>query len=316
MSAQVKSFTREEVAAIYESPLPELIMRAMVIHRQHHDPVAIQHCTLANIKSGGCPEDCAYCPQSAHYNTNVRDENLAPIEDVLVQARAARDAGSTRFCMGASWRSARDDSDFDKVLDLVRQVRDMGMEACVTLGMLTREQARRLKEAGLTSYNHNLDTSREFYPNIVTTRTYEDRLQTLRFIQEAGIEVCCGGILGMGESRADRVALLTELANLSPQPHSVPINALMPVEGTPLEGLPTIDPIEMVRAIATARIVMPRSRVRLAAGRTNMTDEAQALCFLAGANSIFTGEKLLTTPNPGTSHDEALLKKLGMVKMR
>ena len=316
MRAQIETYTREEVAAIYGSPLPELMIRAMVIHRQHHDPLVIQHCTLANIKAGGCPEDCAYCPQSAHYNTGVRNEKLAAVDDVLAQARAARDSGSTRFCMGASWRSVRDDSDFEDVLSLVRQVREMGMEACVTLGMLTREQAIRLKEAGLTSYNHNLDTSPEFYGQIVTTRTYADRLETLQHIQEAGIEVCCGGILGMGESRADRVALLTELANLSPQPHSVPINALVPVEGTPLQDRPVIDAIEMVRAIATARILMPHSRVRLAAGRANMTDEAQALCFLAGANSIFTGEKLLTTPNPGCSHDDALLDKLGLAKMR
>ena len=316
MTTQTQAYTREEVGAIYGSPLPELMIRAMIIHRQHHDPLAIQHCTLANIKAGGCPEDCAYCPQSAHYSTTVRNEKLSPVDDVLEQARAARDAGSTRFCMGASWRSARDDSDFDQVLELVRQVREMGMEACVTLGMLTREQAQRLKNAGLTSYNHNLDTSPEFYPNIVTTRTYQDRLDTLQNIQDAGIEVCCGGILGMGESRADRIALLTELANLNPQPHSVPINALVPVAGTPLENQPIVDPIEMVRAIATARILMPQARVRLAAGRSTMSDEAQALCFLAGANSIFTGEKLLTTPNPGTTHDDALLEKLGMVKMR
>ncbi|MBX7245461.1 MAG: biotin synthase BioB [Candidatus Sumerlaeaceae bacterium] len=313
-SVETKSaaITREEVREIYESPFPLLVFRAMAIHRQHNDPAAVQHCTLSNIKSGGCPEDCGYCPQSAHYKTGIKGERLEPVAEVLGQARAAREAGSTRFCMGAAWREVRDGQDFDQVLQMVRGVREMGMEACVTLGMLNESQAKRLKEAGLTAYNHNLDTSREFYPSIITTRTYDDRLNTLRHVRAAGIEVCCGGILGMGESREDRIGLLWELANMDPQPESVPINALVPVEGTPMGDRTPIDAIEMARAIATARILMPHARVRLSAGRTEMADEAQALCFLAGANSIFTGEKLLTTPNPGISHDAALMEKLGM----
>ncbi len=308
--------TREEVAALYELPLPNLVFRAMEVHRQHHDPLTIQHCTLSNIKSGGCPEDCHYCPQSAHFHTGVQPEPLMTVDSVMQQAAAARDAGSTRFCMGAAWREVRDGGDFNTVLEMVRQVRELGMEACVTLGMITPEQAARLAEAGLTSYNHNLDTSPEFYEEIITTRTYEDRLSTIANVRGAGIEVCCGGILGMGESRADRVALLCELANLNPYPESVPINALVPVEGTPLENRPVIDGIEMVRAVAVARILMPTARVRLSAGRTDMSDETQALCFLAGANSIFTGDKLLTTPNPGINHDETLLAKLGMKRMQ
>lgn len=305
---------RERVREVYELPLPDLVFWAMLVHRRHHDPHYIQHCTLGNIKAGGCPEDCAYCPQSAHYKTGVRNEPLADLETIVEQAKAAKAAGSTRFCMGAAWRNPRNPEEFERVLEMIRTVRALGMETCVTLGMLTREQAQRLKEAGLTAYNHNLDTSPEYYPEIISTHTYEDRLETLRYVREAGIEVCSGGIIGMGESRADRVGLLTELANLEPYPESVPINALVPIEGTPLEGQPPIDAIEMVRTIATARIIMPRARVRLAAGRTRMTDEAQAMCFLAGANSIFTGEKLLTTPNPGLSHDEQLLAKLGMQK--
>lgn len=305
---------RERTRELYELPLPELALWAMTVHRRHHDPLHIQHCTLSNIKAGGCPEDCGYCPQSAHFKTGMRGEPMLDLETVLCQAREARDAGSTRFCMGAAWRDVRDGADFEHVLEMVREVRALGMEACVTLGMLTPAQALKLRDAGLTSYNHNLDTSREFYPEIISTRTYEERIDTLRNVRAAGIEVCSGGIIGMGENREDRVGLLCELANLEPYPESVPINALVPVEGTPLATRPPVDGIEMVRAIATARILMPRARVRLAAGRTGMTDEAQALCFLVGANSIFTGEKLLTTPNPGTSHDEALLAKLGMKK--
>lgn len=309
-----RPLTRARVREIYEMPFPDLVFWAMVVHRSHHNPRMIQHCTLGNIKAGGCPEDCAYCPQSAFYKTGVRNEPLADLETVLAQAKAAKAAGSTRFCMGAAWRSPRNEEEFERVLEMIQAVRALGMEACVTLGMLTAEQARRLKEAGLTAYNHNLDTSPEFYPEIISTHTFEDRLQTLRYVREAGIEICSGGIIGMGESREDRVGLLCELANLEPYPESVPINALVPVEGTPLAGLPPIDAIEMVRTIATARIIMPRARVRLSAGRTRMTDEAQAMCFLAGANSIFTGEKLLTTPNPGLNHDEQLMAKLGMEK--
>lgn len=305
---------REAVRSVYEAPLPDLLLQAMLVHRSHHNPQAVQHCTLSNIKSGGCPEDCAYCPQSAHYKTGVDSERLLDVDQVVSQARAAREAGSTRFCMGAAWRGPRNNEEFERVLEMVRQVRSLGMETCVTLGLLTVEQARRLADAGLKAYNHNLDTSPEYYDQIITTRTYEDRLQTLRHVREAGIEVCCGGILGMGESREDRIGLLTELANLDPYPESVPINALVPVAGTPLGGQTPIDALEMVRAVATARILMPTARVRLSAGRMNMTDEAQALCFLAGANSIFAGDRLLTTPNPGEDHDSALLSRIGMIR--
>lgn len=306
--------SRDTVREIYNRPLPDLVFEAMTIHRQHNDPRAVQHCTLSNIKSGGCPEDCKYCPQSAHYKTGVTAERLIDLDEVTAQAEAAKAAGSTRFCMGAAWRNPRDGKEFESVLEMIRRVNAMGMESCVTLGMLTTEQARRLKEAGLKAYNHNLDTSPEYYKEIITTRTYEDRLATIRNVREAGIEVCCGGILGMGESREDRIGLLAELANLDPQPESVPINALVPVEGTPLGDKQPVDGIEMVRCIATARILMPLSRVRLSAGRMEMSDETQALCFLAGANSIFAGEKLLTTPNPGTDHDSSLMENLGMYR--
>jgi biotin synthase len=309
-----RPLTRERVSSIYEMPLPDLFFWAMLVHRQHHHPLQIQHCTLGNIKAGGCPEDCAYCPQSAHYKTGVRNEPMADVDTIVEQAKAAKAAGSTRFCMGAAWRNPRNEQEFEKVLEMIRAVRALGMEACVTLGMLTAEQARRLKDAGLTAYNHNLDTSPEYYPEIISTHTYEERLQTLRYVREAGIEICSGGIIGMGESREDRIGLLTELANLDPYPESVPVNALVPVEGTPLAEAPPLDVFEIVRTIATARIIMPRARVRLAAGRTRMSDEAQAMCFLAGANSLFTGEKLLTTPNPGLSHDEMLVARLGMEK--
>lgn len=306
--------TRDTVREIYNRPLPDLVFEAMTIHRQHNDPRAVQHCTLSNIKSGGCPEDCKYCPQSAHYKTGVAAERLIDLDEVTAQAEAAKAAGSTRFCMGAAWRNPRDGKEFDSVLEMIRRVNAMGMESCVTLGMLNADQACRLKEAGLKAYNHNLDTSPEYYKEIITTRTYEDRLATIRNVREAGIEVCCGGILGMGESREDRIGLLAELANLDPQPESVPINALVPVEGTPLGDKQPVDGIEMVRCIATARILMPLSRVRLSAGRMEMSDETQALCFLAGANSIFAGERLLTTPNPGTDHDAGLMENLGMYR--
>ncbi len=314
METSAPAITRDAVRAVYELPLPELLFRAMTTHRQFHDPLAVQHCTLGNIKSGGCPEDCKYCPQSAHYKTGVQAERLIDLDELTQQAQAARDTGSTRFCMGAAWRSPREGKEFDQVLEMIRRVNDMGMESCVTLGMLSPDQARRLKDAGLKAYNHNLDTSPEYYGEIITTRTYEDRLQTLRHVREAGIDVCCGGILGMGESREDRIGLLTELANLQPHPESVPINALVPVAGTPLGDRTPVDGIEMARCIATARIIMPRSRVRLSAGRTAMTDETQALCFMAGANSIFTGEKLLTTPNPGEDQDGRLMQTLGMYR--
>jgi biotin synthase len=305
-------WTDREIAAIYGLPLPELIFRAQTVHRAHHDPTKVQLCTLLSIKTGGCPEDCAYCPQSVRYSTGVESEDLLDVGEVLEAARRAKEAGSTRFCMGAAWRRVREGEEFDRVLDMVRGVRELGLEACCTLGMLTLGQAERLAEAGLSAYNHNLDSGPQFYGRIITTRTYDDRLETLAHVRAAGITVCSGGILGMGESLADRIAMLGVLARLDPHPESVPVNALVAVEGTPLADRPPLDPIEMVRMIATARILMPASFVRLSAGRTAMSDETQALCFLAGANSIFAGEKLLTTPNPGQDHDEALLGRLGL----
>ena len=305
-------WTDREIAAVYSLPLPELIFRAQTVHRVHHDPTKVQLCTLLSIKTGGCPEDCAYCPQSVRYSTGVESEDLMDVDEVLEAARRAKEAGSTRFCMGAAWRRVREGEEFDRVLAMVRGVRELGLEACCTLGMLTSGQAERLAEAGLSAYNHNLDTGPQFYGRIITTRTYDDRLETLAHVRAAGITVCSGGILGMGESLADRIGMLGVLARLDPHPESVPVNALVAVEGTPLADRPPLDPIEMVRMIATARILMPASFVRLSAGRTAMSDETQALCFLAGANSIFTGEKLLTTPNPGQDHDEALLGRLGL----
>jgi biotin synthase len=305
----------EELAEVYGLPLPELVFRAQVAHRACHDPRKIQLCTLLSIKTGGCPEDCAYCPQSVRYTTEVEPQDLLEVDAVLEAARQAKANGSSRFCMGAAWRRVRDGAELDRVLAMVRGVRALGLEACCTLGMLTREQAERLAEAGLTAYNHNLDTGPGYYGKIITTRTYDDRLRTLGHVRDAGITVCSGGILGMGESLGDRISLLGVLARLDPHPESVPINALVRVAGTPLAGQPPLDPIELARTIATARIAMPASMVRLSAGRTEMSTATQALCFLAGANSIFTGEKLLTTPNPGQDHDEALLAKLGLVPL-
>jgi biotin synthase len=305
-------WTTEGVEAIYGLPLTELLYRAQTIHRLYHDPAAVQRCTLLSIKTGGCPEDCAYCPQSAHYDTGVAPGGLLDGSAVLACAREARDKGSTRFCMGAAWREVRDGHAFDSVLEMVEGVAELGMEVCATLGMLTRDQAARLKASGLTAYNHNLDTSPEFYPEIITTRTYEERLQTLTFVQEAGIQVCCGGIVGMGESARDRCALLAQLGRLDPHPESLPVNLLVRAPGTPLAGSADLDPLELVRTVAAARIVAPRSRVRLSAGRLSLTAEAQALCFLAGANSIFSGEKLLTTPNPARDEDERLMERLGL----
>jgi biotin synthase len=303
---------KAEVQVIYDTPLPELIFRAQTTHRQFHEPDRVQTCQLISIKTGGCPEDCAYCPQSAHYDAEVERQGLLDSEHVINVARDARAKGVTRMCMGAAWRDAPQGREFEKVLEMVRGVSALGLEVCCTLGMLTEQQAVRLKEAGLTAYNHNLDTSPEFYGSIITTRVYDDRLKTLAAVRKAGITVCCGGILGMGEQASDRVGLLHQLATLKPHPESVPINMLVRVEGTPLASMPPLDPLEMVRAIATARILMPRSRVRLAAGRKQLSAEAVTLCFLAGANSIFVGEKLLTTPNPGPDEDEQLLHSLGM----
>ncbi|CAN5399105.1 biotin synthase BioB [soil metagenome] len=305
------SFSREDVRAIFEQSFPELLFQAATIHREHHDPSKVQLCRLENIKSGKCSEDCKYCPQSAHYDTGIPEYGLENVEDVLEAAGRAREEGATRFCMGAAWRGPKNNADFDRVLDMIRGVRSLGMEACVTLGLLNAEQAQRLAEAGLTAYNHNLDTSPEYYPEIITTRTFQDRLNTIGHVRDAGITVCSGGIIGMGEAREDRIGLLESLANLDPQPESVPINVLVRVKGTPLEEVAPVDPIELVRCIATARILMPRSRVRLSAGRMEMSRELQAMCFFAGANSIFTGDRLLTTPNPGGS-DLEMLKSLGM----
>jgi biotin synthase len=280
-------WTVSEIRAIHDLPLPQLMLRAQTVHQQHHQPEEVQLCSLLSVKTGGCPEDCAYCPQSSRHDTEVNVERMMSKDEVLDAAGRARAAGATRFCMGAAWREVKDGPAFDNVLAMVRGVREMGMEACVTLGMLNEQQARKLADAGLSAYNHNLDTSKEFYGSIITTRTFEDRLTTLRNVRRAGITVCSGGIIGMGESIGDRCGMLMTLANLDPHPESVPINALVAVEGTPLAGRPPVDPIELVRMIATARIMMPQSKVRLSAGRMAMTREAQLLCLLAGANSIF-----------------------------
>ena len=307
-------WTRAEVRALFELPFPELIFRAQRIHRLHFDPTEVQISTLISIKTGGCPEDCAYCPQSVHYQTSVKAEKLMRVDAVVTEARAAQSAGASRFCMGAAWREPKD-RDLDTVCEMVAGVKAIGLETCATLGMLTRQQARRLKAAGLDYYNHNLDTSPEYYGAIITTRAYQDRLDTLGHVRDAGIRVCCGGIVGMGENAEDRVGMITTLANLPAHPESVPINLLVKVEGTPLASADALDPIDFVRTIAVARITMPKSVVRLSAGREDMREETQALCFLAGANSIFYGPKLLTTPNPERDRDRRLMDKLGLVPM-
>jgi biotin synthase len=308
------AWTREAVEALLNLPFAELVFRAQSVHRKHFDPVEVQISTLLSIKTGGCPEDCAYCPQSARYDTSVDASKLMAVEAVLTEARAALAQGASRFCMGAAWRSPKD-HDLDAVCEMVEGVRALGLETCVTLGMLTGMQARRLKAAGLDYYNHNLDTSPEHYGAIITTRVYQDRLDTLGHVRDAGIHVCCGGIVGLGEDAADRAGLIATLASLPKPPESVPINALVRVEGTPLADAAPVDAIDFVRVIAAARITMPTSFVRLSAGREAMTDEAQALCFLAGANSIFCGPKLLTTPNAGRDRDQILLGRLGMRAM-
>jgi biotin synthase len=307
-------WTRAEVRALFDLPFPDLIYQAQTVHRAYFDPTEVQVSTLLSIKTGGCPEDCAYCPQSAKFDTGVKAEKLMDVDAVLGEARAAKEAGASRFCMGAAWRSPKD-RDLDKVCAMIEGVRAMGMETCVTLGMLTGQQARRLKASGLDYYNHNLDTSPEYYDQIITTRTYQDRLDTLDHVRDAGIHVCCGGIVGMGESADDRVGMIATLASLPVHPESVPINMLVQVEGTPLSTGGTFDALEFVRAVAAARITMPRSLVRLSAGREEMSDEMQALCFLAGANSIFYGPKLLTTPNPAADHDKDLMNRLGLRPM-
>jgi biotin synthase len=307
-------WTRDEVRALFDLPFPELIFRAQSVHRQNFDPAAVQISTLLSIKTGGCPEDCAYCPQSARYDTGVRAEKLMALDAVLAEARAAKSAGASRFCMGAAWREPKD-RDLESVCAMVEGVKSLGLETCATLGMLTALQARRLKDSGLDYYNHNLDTSPEFYGEIITTRTYRDRLETLDHVRAAGIHVCCGGIVGMGEAREDRIGMIATLASLPAHPESVPINMLVRVAGTPLAGEQNLDPIEFVRTVAAARITMPRSVVRLSAGREDMSEETQALCFLAGANSIFYGPKLLTTPNPGRDRDRELMDRLGLSPM-
>jgi biotin synthase len=307
-------WTREEVRALFALPFPDLIFRAAAVHRQNFDPAEVQISTLLSIKTGGCPEDCAYCPQSAKFDTGVTAEKLMELDAVLAEARAAKAGGASRFCMGAAWRSPKD-RDLDKVCAMVEGVKALGMETCVTLGMLTGEQAHRLKNCGLDYYNHNLDTSPEFYGEIITTRSYQDRLDTLQYVRNAGIHVCCGGIVGMGEGLDDRIGMIATLASLPVHPESVPINMLVQVEGTPLAGQAKLDAFDFVRTIAVARICMPASVVRLSAGREDMSEETQALCFIAGANSIFYGPKLLTTPNPGRDRDMALLDKLGLRPM-
>jgi biotin synthase len=308
-------FERSFVRSLYDTPLFELLDRARAVQREHHPGHEVQLCTLLSVKTGGCPEDCAYCPQSSHYATDVGPEKMLDVGEVLAAARRAKEHVSTRFCMGAAWREVKDGPAFERVLAMVRGVKAEGLEACVTLGMLTDSQAARLKEAGLDAYNHNLDTSREHYRSIISTRSYDDRLRTLESVRKAGITVCSGGIIGMGESADDRCEMLRTLANLDPQPESVPINALVRVAGTPLEHLPPVDPLDLVRMIACARLLMPRARVRLSAGRTELTREAQMLAMYAGANSIFYGDKLLTTPNPGADEDRALLRDAGLAPM-
>lgn len=307
-------WTREEIRELFALPLPELMFRAQTVHRLRFDPAEVQISTLLSIKTGGCPEDCAYCPQSAHYETGLKASKLMEAGAVLAEARAAKEAGASRFCMGAAWRSPKD-RDLDAVCAMIEGVKALGLETCVTLGMLEPPQAERLKAAGLDYYNHNIDTSPEHYGEIITTRTFQDRLDTLAAVREAGINVCCGGIVGMGEGPDDRVGMIHALATLPEHPESVPINLLVQVEGTPLADGRALDPLDFVRTVAVARITMPASVVRLSAGREDMTDELQTLCLLAGANSIFYGPRLLTTPNPGQDHDMRLLDRLGMTPM-
>jgi biotin synthase len=310
MTAIRNNWTREEISEIFNQPILNLVYQGASVHREFHDPQEVQVCTLLSVKTGGCPEDCSYCPQAARYHTHVKTHKLMEVEEVLGKAMEAKESGSTRFCMGAAWREVRDNRDFDKVIEMVKGVSTMGLEVCCTLGMLTPEQAQKLKDAGLYAYNHNLDTSKEFYGEVISTRTYDDRLETLENVREAKISVCSGGIIGMGEKEEDRIGMLHILSTLKEHPESVPVNALVPVEGTPLEDQPKVSVWEMIRMIATARIIMPKTMIRLSAGRVRMSLEEQALCFLAGANSIFAGDKLLTTPNPGVVKDQEMFQQL------
>lgn len=312
--AHVSRWSVEQVLALFELPFSDLLFRAQSVHRANFDPNAVQLSTLLSVKTGGCPEDCGYCPQAARYHTDIANEDLLPLAAVVDAARAAKAKGATRFCMGAAWRGPKQ-RDLDRVVEMVQAVRELGMETCATLGMLKDGQAEQLKGAGLDYYNHNIDTAPEFYGDIISTRTQRDRLDTLERVREAGLSVCCGGIVGMGESRRERAALITQLASMTPYPESVPINNLVQVEGTPLAGTPKLDPLEFVRTVACARITMPKAMVRLSAGRQEMPEAIQALCFLAGANSIFYGEKLLTTGNPETERDQALFARLGIRPM-
>ena len=305
-------WTIAEINEIYNTPLLELVYRAASIHRKYNETGEVQVCTLLSIKTGGCPEDCAYCPQAARYHTDVNVQALMQTDVVMEYAKKAKAAGSTRFCMGAAWREVRNNRDFDRVLEMVKGVNSLGMEVCCTLGMLNEEQAEKLAEAGLYAYNHNLDTSREYYSEIISTRTYNDRLQTLDHVRKAGVSVCCGGIIGLGETHEDRIGMLHTLATMPEHPESVPINALVRIQGTPLQDQPKVDVWDMVRMIATARILMPKAMVRLSAGRTEMSVAEQAWCFMAGANSIFAGDKLLTTPNPSFEEDDAMFRLLGL----
>jgi len=315
MSVIRNDWTIPEIETIYNSPLLELIFKAANVHHQYNNTAEVQVCTLLSIKTGGCSEDCGYCPQSARFHTDVEVQPLMKTETVLEYAQKAKDAGSTRFCMGAAWREVRDNKDFDRVLEMVKGVNNMGMEVCCTLGMLTGEQAHKLADAGLYAYNHNLDTSKEHYSDVITTRTYDDRLETLDNVRKAGVSICCGGIIGLGEQHEDRIKMLHTLVTLPEHPESVPINALVPIKGTPMQFNEKVDIWDMVRMIATARIIMPKAMVRLSAGRTDMTIPEQAMCFLAGANSIFAGDKLLTTPNPSFEDDNAMFQLLGLTPL-
>ncbi|WP_318642321.1 biotin synthase BioB [Flavobacterium ardleyense] len=316
MSTIKHNWTKEEIIEIYNRPLMDLLYEAATTHRLHHDPNVVQVSTLLSIKTGGCPEDCGYCPQAARYHTKVEGNDLMSVSQVKAQALRAKAGGSSRVCMGAAWRNVKDGAEFDDVLEMVRTINKLDMEVCCTLGMLTENQAHRLAEAGLYAYNHNLDTSEEYYKEVISTRGFNDRLQTIENVRKTNVTVCSGGIIGMGESVEDRAGMLVALATLDPQPESVPINALVPVEGTPMEEEKPVEIWEMIRMVATARIVMPETQVRLSAGRTNMSREGQAMCFFAGANSIFAGDKLLTTPNPDVNEDMKMFETLGMITQK
>lgn len=316
MSKIKHDWTKEEILSIYKQPLMELLYQASTIHREHHDPNTVQVSTLISIKTGGCPEDCGYCPQAARYHTDIKGNDLMSVPHVKAQALRAKESGSSRVCMGAAWRNVKDGEEFDQVLEMVRTINKLDMEVCCTLGMITENQAKRLAEAGLYAYNHNLDTSEDYYEDVISTRAYQDRLDTIDNVRKSNVTVCSGGIIGMGEKIEDRAGMLVALSTLDPQPESVPINALVPVEGTPMEDIKKVSIWEMVRMVATTRIIMPETQVRLSAGRTDMSREGQALCFFAGANSIFAGDKLLTTPNPDVNEDMKMFEELGLIPQK